>query len=254
MMLLVYFAFKPKYSALMAMTMLACTFNMGGILPVAVGLLCSPLALIPMALGVVSCNMITTARDNFSILSSQSERLTEIEKVIYYIDCLFQNEKMLLLIIAFSLTVMIVYWIRRRPHSYAWSVAIAVGVLVLVLILLIGNVVFDIAIVAPALIISCILGVLAACVAMLFGFVVDGTRTEYLEYEDDEYYYFVKAIPKITVTVSQKRVTSITGKTEQENAREKRRAKRETPETIMLPKEEMPSWGDEQKEIPGKKE
>lgn len=247
LMALLYFVFKPRNSVLMAITMFACTFNMGGILPIAVGLLFDPLALIPMCFGVLSYNMIVTARANFSILSSQSVRLSEIEKVVYYADCLIQNKKVLLLIAAFSLTVLVVYFIRRRPRSYAWSVAIPSGLMVLVLVLLIGNVIFDISIIAPALIISCILGVLAACIAMLFQFVLDGSRTEYLEFEDDEYYYYVKAIPKVSVTVSEKRVTNITRKSEDDEEMQDD-WQSGMDDDIMLPQDELPLWEEDQKD------
>lgn len=215
--LLLYFSFRPKHSVLMAVTMLACTFNMSGMVPLAVGLLFDPLALIPMALGAFSYDMVETVRANYSILVSQSSRLSAVEKVIYYMDCLFGNEKVLLLVAAFSLTVLVVYVIRRRPFAYAWGIAVAAGLMVQVLVLLAGNVLFDISIIVPALILSCVLGVLGACAAMLFGFVLDGSRTEYLEYEDDEYYYFVKAIPKVSVTVSEKRVTNITERQDEED-------------------------------------
>ena len=38
---------------------------------------------------------------------------------------------------------------------------------------------------------------------------MDYSRTEYVQFEDDEYYYYVKAVPKNTVAVPQKRVKTI---------------------------------------------
>ena len=42
-----------------------------------------------------------------------------------------------------------------------------------------------------------------------FVFNVDYSRTEHVQFEDDEYYYYVKAVPKNTVTAPQKRVKTI---------------------------------------------
>mgnify|MGYP003202143642 FL=1 len=42
-----------------------------------------------------------------------------------------------------------------------------------------------------------------------FLFSVDYSRTERLQFEDDEYYYYVKAIPKISVTAPEKTVKHI---------------------------------------------
>jgi hypothetical protein len=40
-------------------------------------------------------------------------------------------------------------------------------------------------------------------------FSVDYTRTEYLQFEDDEYYYYVKAVPKAAVAIPEKTVKRI---------------------------------------------
>jgi len=216
LMALLYFVFKPKNSVLMAVAMLASTCNVSGILPIAFALLFGPLTLIPMSLGIVASYMVFLAKDNYSILASYSDRMTSIEKVIYYAEQLMNNERMLLMIIGFVLTFMIVYWIRKRPSSYAWSVAIPCGVTVFVMTMMTGNVVFGVAVRMAALIASCVIGVLFAVVVVIFSFVLDGTRTEYLEYEDEEYYYFVKAIPKVSVTAAEKKVKRITGKIQEQ--------------------------------------
>ena len=44
-----------------------------------------------------------------------------------------------------------------------------------------------------------------------FVFGGDYTRTERLEYEDDEYYYYVKAVPKACVTTSERSIKKING-------------------------------------------
>lgn len=41
--------------------------------------------------------------------------------------------------------------------------------------------------------------VLVALILEFFLFHVDYTRTEHLQYEDDEYYYYVKAVPKMSI-------------------------------------------------------
>ena len=45
-------------------------------------------------------------------------------------------------------------------------------------------------------------------------FAVDYSRTESVQYEDDEYYYYVKAVPKIVVAAPEKTVKRINRRTE----------------------------------------
>ena len=56
------------------------------------------------------------------------------------------------------------------------------------------------------LIIYTVVSVVVGLVLEFFVFGGDYTRTERLEYEDDEYYYYVKAVPKATVTTSERSI------------------------------------------------
>ena len=42
-----------------------------------------------------------------------------------------------------------------------------------------------------------------------FLFHLDYARTEQVQFEDDEYYYYVKAVPKVTVSGKEKQVKQI---------------------------------------------
>ena len=52
----------------------------------------------------------------------------------------------------------------------------------------------------PGLIIAIILSAAVAGVYHFFVFAVDYSRTEYVQFEDDDYHYYVKAVPKIAVS------------------------------------------------------
>ena len=50
---------------------------------------------------------------------------------------------------------------------------------------------------------------LIAVVYHFFVFAVDYTRTEYVQFEDDDYYYYVKAVPKSFITRAEKSIKNI---------------------------------------------
>jgi hypothetical protein len=60
-----------------------------------------------------------------------------------------------------------------------------------------------------SLIVGSVVAVIAALIVKFFVFSVDYTRTERLQFEDDEYYYYVKAVPKSSVTIPEKTVKRI---------------------------------------------
>lgn len=217
LLLLTYFIFKPKYTVLMAVSCLAGLLNISGTAAIPIGLLCGPMSLIPTVAGMVTYGMITTLRQNISVLETSAVRLTSMEKITYFINAVFSNERLFLLIAGAVLTILMVYAIRRLPYSYAWAIAIAAGTACYVLIILIGNVAFGVTVNLYYLSIAIVIGVLISGLLHFFRFLLDGAHAEYLEYEDEAYVYYVKAIPKYSVTRTDKKVTTITepGESEQ---------------------------------------
>ena len=67
-----------------------------------------------------------------------------------------------------------------------------------------------------SLIIGNVLAAVAGLILELFLFSVDYARSERLQFEDDEYYYYVKAIPKVAVTTPEKTVKKINERQETE--------------------------------------
>ena len=166
--------------------------------------------------------MILTLRQNSSVLEASAQRLTSMEKAAYFIKAIGSNERILLLMAALVVTIVVVYMIRKLPYSYAWAIAIAAGTACYVLTVLVGNVAFGVTVHLLNLSISIILGVLISSVLHVFLFLLDGTHTEFLEYEDENYVYYVRAIPKYSVARTDKKVTTITkagdGETSEEDS------------------------------------
>lgn len=132
-----------------------------------------------------------------------------ITKVRYIVDGLLNNKEMLLTIFAFAVTIMIVYLIKRMSINYAWTIAMIVGAIVDVMILLVGDLMFDTNVSIIGIIIGTVFSMLIAKVVEFFAFHVDYSRVEKVQFEDDEYYYYVKAVPKITVATPSKTVKRI---------------------------------------------
>ena len=51
-----------------------------------------------------------------------------------------------------------------------------------------------------------VIGGLIAALAQFMGCTLDYAQKEYLQFEDDDYYYYVKAVPKIHVTKEERKV------------------------------------------------
>ena len=78
-----------------------------------------------------------------------------------------------------------------------------------VVVLLIGDLLYDIDLSVGGILLGSLLAVAVGKVVEFFRFCVDYGRTEKVQFEDDEYYYYVKAVPKMTVQMSTRTVKKI---------------------------------------------
>ncbi len=207
-MFLLYFRMTPQYGYLLVAAPLAFVFKVPYVLPLVMGLTAGPLTAIPVACGTVVYYLLHYMKLNTNIIS-ESESDTMKQKVTYLIDNVVNNKEMLLFIAAFTLTLVLVYVIRRLSMDYAWQIAIVSGAITDFMVLLIGGMMMQTSIKVLPLILGSLFSVGVAVVLQFFLFSVDYSRTEYVQFEDDEYYYYVKAVPKVSIAVSDKKVKKI---------------------------------------------
>ena len=147
-----------------------------------------------------------------------------MSKFKYLIDGILSNKEMFVMVIAFAVTVILVYIIRRMNIDHAWTIAIIVGGLADILILLIGDLMYTTNISIIGIILGSVVAFAVVKVLQFFVFNVDYARTERVQFEDDEYYYFVKAVPKVTISTPEVKVKKVSGKSsEAKNANERSR-------------------------------
>lgn len=79
---------------------------------------------------------------------------------------------------------------------------------------------------------------LIATVIQFFAFNVDYGRTEKVQFEDDEYYYYVKAVPKVTVATPERKVKKINqpkkARSSQKGLEGKKQANKQADRMIMV--------------------
>lgn len=85
-----------------------------------------------------------------------------------------------------------------------------------IFLMLIGGLFLNVQTSILELLIFSVIAILIGMLLELFVFGGDYTRTERLEYEDDEYYYYVKAVPKATVATSERNIKKINAAPEPE--------------------------------------
>ncbi len=210
-MFLIYFRFSPKDTMVVLLTPILFILKIPFVMPVALGLVAGPASIISLSCGTVIYYIIKFMTDNLGIFSA-ADAETGSQKFRVMMDGVLDNKTMLITVIIFAFTLIAVYMIRRTSADHSWTMAIFTGISVSVVLLLICEFLFELQLSVVGTVIGGVFSLLLCLVIQFFEFNVDYTRTELVQFEDDEYYYYVKAVPKNMVTAQEKKVKRINRK------------------------------------------
>lgn len=210
-----YFRLTPKMALIVVLTPIAFAFKVPFVVPLAYALISTPISMVAVICGTIVYYMMEYVKKAASGFTGEgAPGLTE--QISTYLKQVFQNKEMWITIAAFLIAFLVVYTIRRQAIDHAWKVAIAVGAVIHIVLNVMGDVALGVHPSYASLILGSVLAVAVGLVLELFFFSVDYSRSENLQYEDDEYYYYVKAVPKMAVARSEKTVKKINGRHETE--------------------------------------
>lgn len=208
LMYLLYYRFSPKDTLVVLLTPLCFQFGIPYVIPLTMGLIGGPVSAVSVACGVAVQFVISYIADNAATISGIAEE-DMAAKFRYVIDGIVNNKTMIVTIAAFTITVIIVYIIRRLAIDHAWIIATVSGAMINIMVLLLGDLILDATVSVPGAILGTVVSVGIVKIVEFFVFHVDYSRSESVQFEDDEYYYYVKAIPKITLAAPSKTVKKI---------------------------------------------
>lgn len=210
LMFLLYLRFSPKDTLVVVLMPICFLMKIPYVVPLAMGLVGTPASAVSVACGVITYYMLHYVVLNVSVIAAMADEQIAA-KFRFIIDGLLNNKEMVVTIAAFGITVILVYLIRRLSIDYAWTIAMVAGVIVNIMVLLVGDLMFDTNVALFGVILGNIAAFLLVLVLQFFVFNVDYSRTEKVQFEDDEYYYYVKAVPKVVVSRPEKKVKQING-------------------------------------------
>lgn len=207
-MFFTYYIFKPGDSIILVLVPLLFWMKVPYLVPLILGLTGTALTAVPASFGVVIYYMIQAVKQNATTLT-ESETSSMLTRFQLMVDQVVMNRSMMVLAATFVVTIALVYVVRRLSLPHSSKIAIGVGAIAEIAVILAGSTALSVSKTSFSMG-GLIVGVLvAALVALLLDFFLlslDYSRTEYVQFEDDEYYYYVKAVPKMAVTAPQREV------------------------------------------------
>ena len=203
----IYFRFAPRQGMGVLLTPICFRLNIPYVIPVGMGLLEEAYSVFAVICGTVVYFFLDGVRQNEKLLGSAAEESAEANsKIVVALNQLLGNREMYLVLGIMAVTLIVVYLIRRMSIANAWQIAITSGILFETIGLIAGYMLLGISGKTVSVLVGNVISLLIAFVIQFLFFNLDYSRTERLQFEDDDYYYYVKAVPKIQITQAERTV------------------------------------------------
>lgn len=219
LMFIFYLRLAPKTAIVVILMPLAYILKIPAAIPVAAALIGTPVYAVPAAFGTISYYLIHQIKESAAAIQSTEEGNFLTDMMDFAKQSLTSKE-MWLFVIADIICLLAVYGIRRCAVAHAWKLASVAGAVIYIISAAAGGAVLDVKISYSTQAIGAIVAILVGIILEILFFSVDYSRCESLQYEDDEYYYYVKAVPKVGVAASEKMVKRINRREDIQNESE----------------------------------
>lgn len=174
------------------------------------------LEIMPVISGTVFYYILTYIGKNANAYTSAGT-LDPLQKFTQLMSGLMNHDEMWLMCITLGVILIVTRVINKLRLDYAKQIAPGAGLAAGLLVSLIGVFSMDIRISVVSLILGMAGSVLLAYAAQFILLPLNYLQTEYVQFEDDDYYYYVKAVPKMAISRPELQVKKLNIRKELEN-------------------------------------
>ncbi len=214
-MYIFYLRLAPKKALIVLLTPLAFFLKIPYVIPMICGRVAAPGSLVAVICGTIVFYMMEYVKKAAANVEGSGVK-TMLSQSTDYVSKVFQNKELWVIIAAFVICFFVVFAFRRASMDHAWEIAIVIGTIVNMIVIVAGNMALGVHTSYGMLIGGSVACIVTGLILEIFFFSVDYSRSENLQFEDDEYYYYVKAVPKLSVARPEKTVKRINERQETE--------------------------------------
>ena len=204
---LVYQRVFPETRLYLMMAPVFFYFQLPACLPIFLGMFCGISGLPAILMGTLIYYLSSILQKAVSQLATGS-----VHGKVYSLVAAraIDNKELILYFAIFCVVTVLVTALRRKGAAHGWNLSILAGGVVYLILMLVGGYFANNEIVITSQIGAIVISIVIALIVQFLYNVIDYTREETFEFEDEEYYYYVRAIPKVTVEEEEFNVTQIT--------------------------------------------
>lgn len=193
--MLLYMQFSPEYGYLILLSALACALKMPVLAAVLCGVYVGISALVPLASGCMIYYILSVVPKYMDALA-KTEVKSGVSSLKYIATMALLNKTMYLTVISMALIIIMAVIIKKIEIKHPRKVLTVLACVVNLLVLAVGGVIIKASVNMLSLIVGTLISFLLCIFIMFCTENVDYKRTEKVQFEDDDYIYYVKAVPK----------------------------------------------------------
>lgn len=202
-LLILFLRFIPEDALEVSLVPMTMFFGFVPLVPICAGIRRKVSAVFSIVSGVVVYYLMATLSREAENL--QKLKLSQYAKRLQLLIGGTFSPTMIVNLIALIAVFTVAYTLRRMTFNYSMVAAVPVAGLVYLMFVVFGGLVPGTRFSIGASFIGTIGSVIAAYIFLALLRPLDYTKSERLEFEDDDYYYYVKAIPKASATAEELR-------------------------------------------------
>ena len=193
-LLILFLRFVPEDNIALLLTPVAFSLNIPSAIPITLGMTGRASSALTSVCSIISyyyIHMMPVAAQ----LKADGE-ISGFELLKEVLDRMINNSEMLLYIIVFAAVTLVAYLIRKMLTTYGWLTSALAGTGLYIFLMVLGSIFLSLDIDFISLIIGAVISAGIVLVIAFFIISVNYKGSRYIQFEDDDYYYYVKAIPK----------------------------------------------------------
>lgn len=218
---LFFLRFTPKEGLSIIATPLLCSLGFPYAVPLFLGMFGSILSVVPAACGVVAYYLLRAVKDNIVTIDQlKHAKDGALPFYLNILDNLLKNPPMYVMIAVFAIVIIAIVLVRSIQMDYSFEISLGVGTGVMILAFIIGSLKYDMAMPLGSVLLKSLISMGIVFVCLFFYRVLNYSAAEHVQFEDERYYYYVRAVPKITAGSPKKKIRKVMTQKNAQNALE----------------------------------
>ena len=188
--------FSGKFAYAIVAIPLLIRFNMHYIVALLLGMTATPLAIFPAAVGIITYYVFGAVQNSMTVgkISSMDEVLA---MYIKFINDILANREMLYIIMIFAAVIVIMWALRQVRFDFSFEITIIAGGLLMIIGHIVAAKQANLDLAPSKYILGSLASVVLVYIVQFFRVILNYSGCESVQFEDDDYVYYVRAVPKL---------------------------------------------------------